>query len=316
MKEYGTIIGLLLMVFLAVLLFTSPQDIFGGGCYVATEPSTDSGDRTHVILKTDLSHAEELKDFPRQIGEWQGFDHEISRLEQTLQADVALLRTYAQDELIQPLFLALIHSSAPSSFHHPPYCYTCLGYKIEEVDYDRVYVPDTEQFLKSGGDINRPPQRAQEEPGKSAAWGWVPVNKLVVFKQKGDEVTERRLVLYFYIMENKIAGDTMNMVRVSALIPISEPYDGTLNSAREFMGETIPLLFAPAQTRQKETLVTHLLGWGPGGYVVIFLLFSIPIAISIYSRLAARRDHTKTQDPTEGETYGDDDFSNQSRDNG
>jgi hypothetical protein len=55
----------------------------------------------------------------------------------------------------------------------------------------------------------------------------------------------------------------------------------------EFMGEVVPLLFEP-QERQK-MIITSLVEWGIGGYLVILLILSVPLALIIYPIIAARR---------------------------
>ena len=69
-------------------------------------------------------------------------------------------------------------------------------------------------------------------------------------ESKGEEdgngnkkVTQRRVVLYFYVKENPFTSDNITMVRVSAHAPLNGSYNGVLNVTKEFMGDTIPCMF-------------------------------------------------------------------------
>ena len=111
-------------------------------------------------------------------------------------------------------------------------------------------------------------------------------NKLVVFKESNGKVTERRVVLYFYVKEKPILEDELTMVRVSALAPIDMSYDGVLSLTKDFMGEVIPYLFEFYEEKE-EIIAAHLAKSGTGRLLMV-VLFLIPLAIIIYPRLRGR----------------------------
>jgi len=291
-KQYATLIGSALLVLIVIFLFSSPQALFGSVSFIDTELYSASGSKIPVIVKMDLGKEEQLKDFPLQIGEWSGFDHETAGLKESLGADVLLIRTYtkANSFTFQPVFLLVMQGSSRSSFHSPVTCYSALGYEIEEEGKEKVYVTDTAWVKKpvAQEEISKLPKWAREELESSPYSSLVSVKKLVVFKQNKGEVTERRLVLYFYIQDKMATSDKISMVRVSVLAPTSGPYDDALIAAKEFMGEAIPLMFEPH--KNEKMLIAYLAEWGIGGYFVILLLFSIPIAIITYPKVVARRN--------------------------
>lgn len=289
-KRYATLIGSALLAFLVIFLCSSPQALFGTVSFIDTELSNTSGSKIPVTVRMDLGKEEQLKDFPLQIGEWSGVDHETAGVKESLGADVLLMRTYTKANSFQPVFLLVMQSSSRSSFHPPVVCYPALGYEIEEEGKEKVYVTDTAWVKKpvAQEEMSKLPKWAREELESSPYSGLVSVKKLVVFKQNKGEVTERRVVLHFYIKDKMATSDKISMVRVSALAPPSGPYDDALIAAKELMGEAIPLMFEPHE--KGKMFITYLAEWGIGGYFVILLLFSIPIAIITYPKVVARRN--------------------------
>ena len=144
-KQYATLIGSALLVLIVIFLFSSPQALFGTVSFIGTELYSASESKIPVTVKMDIGKEEHLKDFPLQIGEWSGVDHETAGVKESLGADVLLIRTYtkANSFTFQLVFLLVMQSSSRSSFHSPVTCYSALGYEIEEEGKEKVYVTDT-----------------------------------------------------------------------------------------------------------------------------------------------------------------------------
>jgi hypothetical protein len=289
-KQYTTLIGWLLIVLLVIILFVSPQDIFSSVRFIDTELSEASGGGIPVRTNMDLAQEEQLKDFPLLIEEWEGINLEIPNLREYLDADVLLMRAYTRADQQQPVFLLVMHASSKSGFHPPPICYVSMGYEVvEEEEKEKIYVSDTAwiDLPVSEEEISRLTGWQREVFESSPYAGWVSVKRLTVFKQDNGEVTDRRIVLYFYIKDRMFVSDKISMVRVSALAPPSGSLDDALSATKELMAEVIPLLFQPHE--EGKMFITHLVESGIGGYFVILLLFSIPLAIIICPKVLARR---------------------------
>ncbi|MGC9445428.1 MAG: hypothetical protein ACP5E9_10975, partial [Candidatus Methanospirareceae archaeon] len=116
----------------------------------------------------------------------------------------------------------------------------------------------------------------------------LPVKKLVVVKQAADtgRVTERRVVLYFYVKEPPLSSDAISMVRVEALAPTGSSYDGILTVSKEFMGETIPHLFEVQ--RAEHVLFFALASGSLFDKLMLMLLFLAPLPVILYPELRAR----------------------------
>jgi len=166
------------------------------------------------------------------------------------------------------MFLLIMQGSDVGSFYSPPIRYQALGYQIEEEGKEEIP-------LSNVGWVSY--WRSEVEQNIIS----ITANKLVVFTESEGKVTERRVVLYFYVRERPASKDKLTMVRVSALAPIDMPYDGVLCLTKDFISEVVPYLFESYQ--EEKMLAAHLAKSGTGRLLMAVLLL-IPLAIVIYPR--------------------------------
>ncbi len=279
-KRYTGLIGWCLLAVLAIVLGTSTQDLHGIYSLIDTEPRQPSPYARPVVTRMNLGDAAQLRTFPKEIGDWTGFDYPTTEVMEILEADVMLMRGYTKPGLFQPMFLLLMHSHSQSSFHSPISCYKNLNFQIEEEGIEPVYITDTSW--------------AEKDPRKGKALvelespyleDTLSVKKLILFREADGKIVERRVVLYFYIKEG--ISDRVDMVRVSTLAPVSGSYDGAIAPAKELMSEVVPYLFEPRT--EGRMLIGVLADRGAAGYIAIILLFSVPLGLIVYSRFWARK---------------------------
>ena len=262
-RSYFPIIGVFLLVVSVVLLSSDPEVVFSRGVsFVSTEMGWKTGEEVFVWAKSGFQSNEKMMDFPRKLGEWEGHDitpEAAANLRETLGASVFLLRTYRTPELAPPVFFLIIQARLSSALHPPPVCYAGLGFVVEE-DRDLVRI--------SPGQV-----------GDVRIGGVVPMKKLWL-SRVGDDgaVTERRIVLYFYLRGNQFTGDTMNLIRFSTIAPVEGDYEGALQRMREFAGLALPHLFE-VRDCESEILLTRLAGDGIGGWLMIAAAFAFPAAL-------------------------------------
>ncbi|MFZ2070511.1 MAG: exosortase-associated EpsI family protein [Halobacteriota archaeon] len=274
-EEYHGIIGVLLLTIVIILLFSTPSMIFAKSfTTIGTELSRASSDELLVRAKIDFGSNEHMRAFPKQIGNWWGTDYDTAGLAKMLGADVLLMRAYSNPDFYQPVFFLIMQSNTPSSFHPPVVCYPALGYTIVEEGRDEISVQDVnwiEEQLYS-----RPLNKTLISANRT-----ISVKKLVVVKESPDStVTERRVVLYYYVKEKPVSS-TITMVRISAIAPLDGSYNATLKICKAFMAETIPCMFEPQ--KKESALFSIILASAPGaGTVTIILLFIVPLAIIFY----------------------------------
>lgn len=281
-RQHSLVIGLFALACVVVLLVSSPDIMFPKGVsFIDTELTRSSGMEAFVRTKMDLGDKEHMKAFPTEIGDWKGYDYETSWIEESLGADVILMRQYDHPELYQPIYFLTMQSKTASSFHPPPVCYSGIGYELEEEGTEELVVSDTSWTEDQGAYSNIS----------------IPFNKLVVFKQSDGEIEERRVVLYCYVKANRFISDTITMIRVSAQAPLSGSYEKLLEVMKDFTAQAIPYLFEFRQEEKGQMIAAVLVDYGIGGYFAIALLISVPLAIMIYPRIrGASGSETETED--------------------
>jgi len=276
-EEYSKIIGLLLLVFVIIILFSTPSMLLAKSITtIDTELSHASDDDYFVRAKMDFGSNEHIQAFPKQIGDWNASDYNTTGIGKRLRADVMLLRAYSHPKSYQPVFFLIMQSKNRSSFHPPIVCYPALGYMIEEEGKAEIPVRNISWVEES-----------LFGTAEKVSNVTISAKKLIVVKESEDEngtkkVTERRVVLYFYVKESPFASDTVTVVRVSALAPTEGSYDGILNVTQEFMGDTLPCMF---ELQREEPLVLFILIGSLAGKVVAGMLFLAPLAIIFYPQI-------------------------------
>jgi len=294
-ESAAVIIGLIMLAFVMTLLLSTPSEILAREVQlIDTELGRASGNEIYVFTKMDFGNNEHLRAFPREIEGWQSMDFNTSRLAERLNADAILLRVYvnlSNDTLRdKPVSFSIIQSENVSSFHPPPVCYGGMGYKIE--------ADTTEEVLISNTTWARPLLTSASEQGEAGRFNssssmLMSVKKMVVFKESNDEITEREVVLYFYVKDNPLATDTITMIRASAHAPLNGSVDSAVNITEGFIGEAFPYMF---EVREKEEIIAvQLAESGIGGWLIIGVLVSVPIGIIVYPRIKIRIKKRKTR---------------------
>ena len=276
LEDYSPIIGLLVLAFVVILLFATPSMILTKAITtIGTELSHATADEMIVRTKMDFGSHEHMQAFPKQIDDWTAFDYNATRIAESLGADVMILRAYSNPNVYQPVFFLIEQSTNRTSFHPPPVCYQAVGYTIEEETKETVLLHN----------VTFAQERWMEKDMPSDVT--LSVKKIVVTRESEDDgtVTERRVVLYFYVKNRPYASNTVTMVRVSALAPIEGSYDGILNISKEFMGDTIPYMFEIQAEHEQPIIFTVLTIGSLTGKVAVVMLFLAPLPSIFYPQL-------------------------------
>jgi hypothetical protein len=276
--EFSRIFGFIVLIYAIIILLSTPSFLLAKTITTLdTELSQASTDATFVRAKMDFGNNEHMRAFPNNISGWEGSDYNTTRVAESLGADVMLMRSYINPETFQPVIFLIIQSTNRSTFHPPVVCYPALGYTIEEEGKAAIPVRNISWIEEPLFGV----------PATKARYSNVtlPVKKLVVVKQSGEKVTERKVVLYFYVKDNPFTSDTFTLIRVSALAPTEGSYDGFLNLTAEFMGNTLPCMFE----LRKEELIFFSLFASLAGKVLVGLMLLVPLPIIFYPEIKRLR---------------------------
>ena len=283
-SRYSFVIGLTMLVFILVPLFSTPEQMTAEPIlFIDSELNRASEGRATVLAKMDLSNSEQLRKFPTEIGDWRGSDFDTTAVERFLNPDCLLMRSYSKPGLFQAIFFVVSQSKLKSSIHPPSDCYPSLGYTIEEEGQERIPIVNTGWAAKPPQDW--PSIYKNPEYGTLYFWGSIPAKKLVVFRQSNGEVIERRVVLYFYMKDNELTSTRMTLIRISALAPLTGSYDNIMNIEKEFVSDAFPHMFEVSKKKRGEINVVRLVKSGVGGCLLVAFLFSIPVVILISPRI-------------------------------
>lgn len=278
-RRYSLFIGILLLACVIIALLSKPGTIFSQEAYfIDDEPFRASPDGVYVKTKLDLGDSEHMKSFPMQVGDWAcAAEYDSSYWKDYLEAEAVLLRAYQKNDLYQPVFLQIVQGQSASNVHKPAACHESQGYTIVEQEDDTLLISDV-SWAEEGTPVS------------------IPIKKMVVIKESEGEVTERRVVLYWYVEGNRIASNTVTIIEVSAHAPLEGSYDGILHETKDFAAQAIPHIFAPSE---EKTVLAQLINWGAPGYFIVLCLIGIPVVLAVYPRVRARRiqnsDRTEPQ---------------------
>ncbi|MBT3363233.1 MAG: hypothetical protein HN929_08950 [Chloroflexi bacterium] len=287
-KQYAPLLGLFMLAILFVFLLSTPDDFTSRQMHFSTQLHSGTASDVRVNASLELGDDVQLQSFPYELSDFIGFDQSIGSLKETLGADSILFRGYTNEESSQLIFLLIVQSKSSLSFHSPRGCYQALGYEIEEESEEIIHVADPSWTPTHLINYEALPDWAKQELAVSPYGGYLPVNKIVVSKIEGVEIKERRVALYFYI-KRWPSSDTIDMIRVSMVVPTSGEYEESLNVAREFMGYTVPLILEPYDGGDEQILILSILSWGVGGYFLIILLLSICLSLVAFPKLFKKK---------------------------
>ena len=280
-RRYSVLIGIYLLTCVVILLLSSPGSFLSRQVsFISTGLYGTSGSDMNVKTKMDFGNAEHMKSFPMLIAGWEGFEYDVTEVQEALGANFLLMRAYVKPALGQPVFFTILQAETEPSFRLP-ICYRSQGYEIDEESQDTVPIFDT------GWDEEDAPEE-------------IVVNKLWAHKEQDDVVTERQLAIYFYVRGNRFASDMITMVEVSAYTPIDGSYDSILGEMKEFVRLALPYMFEPAKNGGGSTLLGRLLDHGVIGYVVVIVVVALPVAIAAYPYIERRRRSKNTTARPEG----------------
>lgn len=268
---------------IAVLLLSTPGLIFVEGItLVDTEIQHSFGHEAFVSTKLDFASGEEIRDFPERIGKWSAKSYNKSSIEKSLGADVLLSRTYWHEDYFKPVFFLIVQSKNTSAFHPPTVCYPALGWTIETEKAGGVEFNVTDVAWTEGSGW------LSEHEGR-IFHGSISAKKLVVHKERDGEITDRRVVFYYFVKDEKqFIPTSITLIRISTPSGSNSTDEDALELCKKLAGDTFPLMFEmrPPERMLCETLVAE---HGAMGCLTLALLFLGPIGILLLSFPGVRR---------------------------
>ncbi len=295
MKKFGLRITTAIVLFFAIIavLCTSYQDIFLHGIWMIDTELNESGRNSFFVrTKVDFGEGNYMESLPDKVNDWYSAgDYDWDRIKKALGADAMLVRAYTKTDIYQVVFLLVAQSDEPSSFHPPPVCYQAQGYDIEEEGNISFAVPKTDWAAE---------QWRSEKEGNIFKGEFSAKSLVISKKDREGNVSERMVVLYYYVKHGGVVPDNITMVQVSASAPIDLSYTGTFELLEELMGDMVPVLFKPERIKKEATAVHIVHKYGALGYLMIIGGFMVPVAIAFFpiGKLMIRRKRQSSPQET------------------
>ncbi|MFC1945197.1 hypothetical protein ACFLWF_00420 [Chloroflexota bacterium] len=289
-RQYLPLMGIFLLGIVFALLLSTPSNIFASRIYFSTELKINPATALLTRVKINIGNQEEINAIPDIIGDLQSIDFDRSATKEILRANTMLVREYFTEELTNSVFLLVVQGSSKSSIHPPPICYKGQGYEIEKEGIEIIKLSNPDWLMALPTDVDSLPLWAQESITESSLSGTIPVNSMVLIKRKDERIIERRIVLYFYLIDTSSVNEQFNMVRVSTLSSISDRYGSSMENAKNLMTQVVPLIFEPANKSDEDMLVERLAAMGIVGFCIISVLIAAPLSIIIYPKFIAIRN--------------------------
>ena len=155
-----------------------------------------------VSARYDMSLGPQLHDIPLQIGEWTGEDVPQTNVEVQilLEPEEYVYRRYRNDEG-KIIWLSIIGSRQPKSFHPPQICYDAAGW--------RTQVSSGEIALEKGSIY------AMKVGAEKDAW--------------------THIVLYFFLYPDYLRDQSRGVVLFKVTAPLDETEEATLTLEKSFI---------------------------------------------------------------------------------
>lgn len=251
-KNVLILIGIVSIAYILIFLL-SPKDITDY-TIVDTEYWRETSHRLLTKTAYEYNNKEDIKLFPKTIGEWKSFDFKYKdTVYDKLNADVLLTRGYTKsaDDLI---WVDFINSKTGESFHKQKICVEGAGWTIDNETIAEFKIAD-------------PPN---------------PFTKLYANRLDVSKGNQKQIVIYWFMFKKFGAKDAVAMVRISAPSNTNETIDTTFDRAKSFIeGQLFDAMYKRVD-KESITMAESIVGeYGDKGIFVMIAIILIPIGITI-----------------------------------
>lgn len=258
-EEYSLIIGLLILVVVCIIFFSSPEDIFRTAVAIDTSMHHKTQYERLVLTSYDFYDQSDIERFPKIIGRWEGREFEPTKYElRVLQPKILLLREYSKKQpipgkpehvpMIRKIKFVLIHSGNMSSFHDPKICYRVNGWNVTDKGVEAINM--------------------------SFMTGELPyLNKIGIQQGSREEI-----VLYWFLWGEGVPRDKKNSIMVRISTPIIFSENESLDILKGFADESFPEMFKPKK-RSSIISIQLIEKFGIFGFILDALIIAIPFFI-------------------------------------
>jgi len=215
-----------------------------------TEYWRETGNR--LLLKTvyEYNSKEDIKGFPKTIGEWDSIDFKYSdAVYAKLNADILMSRAYKRDKDL--IWMDIINSKVGESFHKQKICVEGAGWNIDRESIAQFTIAD--------------------EPN--------PYTKLYANRLDISKEGKKQIMVYWFMFKKFGSGnDAVTMIRISA--PILSSETETFDYIKDFVEDRLFNTMYEDAIQEDVTVAEYMVSeYGKLGIFAIILMVLVPIGI-------------------------------------
>jgi len=244
-QEYLTVLGMFALVGVLILLLLTPEDIFSSLMVIDVSRTHKTNYEMLITTSFDFRKTSELSNLPQEIGNFKGYDSEITGQEKEYGAVVK--RIYSDGN--RSVMFMLLSSNNMSSFHDLSICYSG-AYNITE---NSVLDIKTQKLEGGFQDIH--------------------VNKFIV--QRG---SLEAVVLHWFMWDGGLMRTDKNYLLIQVAVPVDMNREDAVNLASEFTQEFFLKMYTPIK-KSKMVYQQIIDAYGPLGMVIDLALIGIPLLL-------------------------------------
>jgi hypothetical protein len=242
------LIGLLLLCSVIIFL-VAPNDI-ADYTIADTEYWHETGNRLMLKTAYDYNNKEEIQAFPKDLGDWKGYDFRYSDfVYQTLNADILISRTYVKG-YGKIVWMDIINSKVGESFHKQNICVEGSGWTVDN---------DSILEFKIGN------------PGN-------PFTRLDANMLKISKENKKQIMVYWFMFKKFGSNDAVTMIRLSSPVMINE--SATFDSLKDFVQNQLFNAMYQSVESENITVAEYIIGkYSTAGILAISLCIIIPLSL-------------------------------------
>ncbi len=246
-KNLLILIGIISLAYVIIFLL-APKDIAD---YMITDTEYWRETENRLLLKTayEYNTREDIKDFPKTLGEWDSLDFRYPDYVYTkLNADMLMSRAYTREKDV--IWMDIINSKVGESFHKQKICVEGAGWNV-----------DNESIAEF---------RIASNPN--------PFTKLYSNRLDISKGGKRQVMVYWFMFKKFGRGDSVAMIRLSS--PVISNETSAFNSIKGFIEDELFNAMYEGAMAEKTTVVEFIIAkYGKIGVFAVILIVSVPLCM-------------------------------------
>ncbi len=243
------LLGILSLSYIAIFLL-SPRDVTD---YTVADTEYWRETGNSLLLKTtyDYNDKYSVASFPKNLGEWKGFDYRYPDFVYTkLNADILMSRTYKRGNN-SLIWMDIINGKTGESFHKQNICVKGAGWNIDNESIAEFNITES-----------------------SGVYVKLYANKLDISKEN-----KKQIMVYWFLFKKFGYNDSVTMIRLSSPVKKNDT-NATWNHMTSFVEDQLfGTMYKNAKNKDITTIDYIINRYGNTGKIAVSFAILIPIGL-------------------------------------